>query len=456
MSSQVDESVLARIPTEVAEWIETTQGATIVGLERNPSRREGWIVTLKAPSGETAERFLRLDRDTEPGSTIREARVVEVLQDHGVPVAGLFVRDEELCTALYTRAPGRADLNNAPAAEQRAVFEHFIEILADWHRLDPQAMELDDVLEWPSSPTEAAMLEVVKLQTTHRPEELEEPLVTFGIEWLLRHVPSSMDRVALLQGDTGPANFLFSDHRVTAVIDWEWAHFGDPMEDLGNVAYRNIFHPSGDLRELFALYGAKVGTPVALDRIYYYRAQQAVRSAIALARMTARNDPNTPVALNLAYRLINDRIACESMAEAIGLVVARPDPLVEEEEHHDANSFSDVVVDNLEREILPLLGDDWSRYRLRDVSVLVRCIDRQLRFAQLFEERDLDELNALLGTGHRSLAEGLRDLNRQVSALMATAEGEVLAYLARRAYRAEELFEPAVDLFPDRRLSPFA
>lgn len=443
------------IPPEVAEWIERSQEATIADLERNPSRREGWIVKLTARPGESFERFLRLDRDTEPGSTLKEARVVEALQRNGVAVPRLFARDDALCTALYERVPGRADLNNADPPEQRAVFEHFIDIMADWHLLDPRQLGLGDLLEWPTSPTDAAMQEVEKLRATHRPEELEEPLVTFGVEWLVRHVPSALERVALLQGDTGPANFLFSDRRVTAVVDWEWAHFGDPMEDLGNVAYRNTFHPSGDLRQLFSRYAARVGAPVATERVSYYRAQQAVRSTIALTRMTATNDPNTPVALNLAYRLINDRLACESMAEAMGMELPRPEPLAHDPSGRSGHSFGDVVVDNLEREILPLVEDEWRRYRLRDVTVLVRCMDRQLRLRHLFEAQDLAELNVLLGTAHRSPAEGARDLNRQVPDLVASgAEKEVLSFLARRAQRAEELFEPAVALFPDRRLSP--
>jgi hypothetical protein len=41
-------------------------------------------------------------------------------------------------------------------------------------------------------------------------------------------------RAVLVHGDYGPNNMLFDPitHTTAAVIDWEWAHAGDPVEDL--------------------------------------------------------------------------------------------------------------------------------------------------------------------------------------------------------------------------------
>ena len=38
---------------------------------------------------------------------------------------------------------------------------------------------------------------------------------------------------ALLWGDAGPHNLLVADGRITALLDWELAHLGHPLEDLG-------------------------------------------------------------------------------------------------------------------------------------------------------------------------------------------------------------------------------
>jgi thiamine kinase-like enzyme len=42
-----------------------------------------------------------------------------------------------------------------------------------------------------------------------------------------------MERSVLVHGDFGPQNMLFdSSDQVTAVVDWEFAHVGHPIEDL--------------------------------------------------------------------------------------------------------------------------------------------------------------------------------------------------------------------------------
>ncbi|GHH36644.1 phosphotransferase family protein [Streptomyces candidus] len=46
--------------------------------------------------------------------------------------------------------------------------------------------------------------------------------------------PRARPGTVLVHGDFGPNNLLLTGDasRVTAVLDWEWAHWGDPVEDL--------------------------------------------------------------------------------------------------------------------------------------------------------------------------------------------------------------------------------
>jgi aminoglycoside phosphotransferase (APT) family kinase protein len=46
---------------------------------------------------------------------------------------------------------------------------------------------------------------------------------------------ATRDSAVLVHGDYGPQNCLLGPaaaHEVIAVVDWEWAHAGDPVEDL--------------------------------------------------------------------------------------------------------------------------------------------------------------------------------------------------------------------------------
>ncbi|MGK5681561.1 phosphotransferase family protein [Actinoplanes sp. URMC 104] len=66
----------------------------------------------------------------------------------------------------------------------------------------------------------------------------------------------------LVHGDYGPNNMLFDPDtfRVTALLDWEWAHPGDPAEDLAWCEWIvRRHHPEAveALGELFAGYGVR-------------------------------------------------------------------------------------------------------------------------------------------------------------------------------------------------------
>ena len=107
--------------------------------------------------------------------------------------------------------------------------------------LDLDALGLRDVMQYePKTPRECALAEVDLIVAQWRPflDGHADPLTHYGLDWLSRFAPESVARVSLVQGDTGPVNFMFQGDRVSAVIDWELGHFGDPMEDLGNIAVR--------------------------------------------------------------------------------------------------------------------------------------------------------------------------------------------------------------------------
>ncbi|MEP6870584.1 MAG: phosphotransferase family protein [Anaerolineaceae bacterium] len=61
------------------------------------------------------------------------------------------------------------------------------------------------------------------------------PVFYDGYLTLRRDRPRELPLV-LCHGDFNPSNFLYEDGKVTALIDWENSHVGDPREDLGWLA----------------------------------------------------------------------------------------------------------------------------------------------------------------------------------------------------------------------------
>ena len=78
--------------------------------------------------------------------------------------------------------------------------------------------------------------------------------------WLIDHRPPPVEPV-VVHGDFRLGNLIVGDDGLRAVIDWELAHLGDPMEDLGWLcvkAWRFGQRPPvaglGEYDELFAAY----------------------------------------------------------------------------------------------------------------------------------------------------------------------------------------------------------
>ncbi len=60
-----------------------------------------------------------------------------------------------------------------------------------------------------------------------------QPIAQAAVRWLRRNLPDTPGKLALVHGDFRSGNFLFDTQGdIHAVLDWEMAHIGDPLEDL--------------------------------------------------------------------------------------------------------------------------------------------------------------------------------------------------------------------------------
>jgi aminoglycoside phosphotransferase (APT) family kinase protein len=65
-------------------------------------------------------------------------------------------------------------------------------------------------------------------------EQHPQPIVRAAIRRLRRDPPPPASRISVVHGDYRNGNFLHDGAgRILAVLDWEMAHLGDPLEDLG-------------------------------------------------------------------------------------------------------------------------------------------------------------------------------------------------------------------------------
>jgi aminoglycoside phosphotransferase (APT) family kinase protein len=61
------------------------------------------------------------------------------------------------------------------------------------------------------------------------------PVFDLTFRWLSQIIPQPADHVRLVHGDYRNGNLIIGQDGLRAVLDWEGAHVGDPMEDLGYI-----------------------------------------------------------------------------------------------------------------------------------------------------------------------------------------------------------------------------
>ncbi len=64
------------------------------------------------------------------------------------------------------------------------------------------------------------------------------PVFRYGLRYLRTILPQEQAEVSLIHGDFRNGNLIVDDNGLAAVLDWELAHRGDPMEDLAWLCLR--------------------------------------------------------------------------------------------------------------------------------------------------------------------------------------------------------------------------
>ena len=113
-----------------------------------------------------------------------------------------------------------------------------------------------------------------------RLDAIEEPFVALELitRWLRRHAPLDSGERVLVHGDFRVGNFMVAPAGLTAVLDWEFAHYGAPEEDVAWIAVRDwrfgkVDRPVGgfaDRAPFHAAYSAASGRSLDPARVHWW------------------------------------------------------------------------------------------------------------------------------------------------------------------------------------------
>jgi aminoglycoside phosphotransferase (APT) family kinase protein len=400
--------------------------------------RELYLVDVETPDGAVVPLVLRCEAGGSfTGTEIspaKEAVVYRALEHTAVPVPRVVGMAPGNAALLMERVPGTTDMSQLDATQQARAMEHFIDALVRLHNLDVADLELPG-FALPRTPEEHARLDLDAW--TRLGDEYVvhlDPLVRFAGAWLRAHPPTSVDRTVLVHGDAGPGNFLVDGDEVTGIVDWEFAHLGDPMDDW---AWIDMRAGGDDLSELQDRYRAATGIAIDHDRVRYWRVAVDYRCAITTSMAASRGGGARGLA---PYLLVTERYVV-GLADRLGALLGVTEvPELPAPANTARTSHYDLLLDGI-RSAVRAIDDPEAREATRNLQILVHYLRAYDELGHQLEAMDRDDRAATFGAAGDDEAE-LRGVLEE-----AGRDGDevVLRYLLRRTRREQTLWATLLD-----------
>lgn len=151
----------------------------------------------------------------------------------------------------------------------------------------------------PQPPVEHSPAQWTLAQTEKNLDEIGEPhpALEFGLRWLRLHEPTSPGKLGLIHGDYRIGNVVMNENGLVSVLDWEFAHIGDPYEDLAWSQVRDWRFGYDHLRfggiaqpdEFFTAYEKELGVTLNYDAVRYWEIMGNVRWAVGMLNQARRH-----------------------------------------------------------------------------------------------------------------------------------------------------------------------
>jgi aminoglycoside phosphotransferase (APT) family kinase protein len=275
--------------TGIANLIRLSAGATqeLWRFEAVAGDRQVPLIVRRPPGG-TRVREGAMSMEVEAQLVVAAAKV-------GVPVPPVrhvFTPDEGIGHGfIMDFIPGETlggrIVKNPEFAEARTMLARQCgEILARIHTMDPD--------EFPTlrRPTTREQLE--GSLAAYRATNWPRPVFDLAFRWLDQHMPPTLEKPRFVHGDFRNGNLMIGPEGVRAVLDWEGAHVGDPMEDMGWMCANSWrfgvenkpVGGFGEREDLYAGYEAAGGAPVNRAASKWWEVFASLRWGVLCAGMT--------------------------------------------------------------------------------------------------------------------------------------------------------------------------
>ena len=285
----------------VASFYPGATGVSSAAKLSGGASQETWSFDILHASGSSGAILRRSPKGygaapTRAAGLAAEARLMQLAHEAGLPspkVMHVLMPEDDLGTGfIMARIEGetiaRKILRDEQFAKARPMLARQLgKIAAGIHGL-PRA-ELPELREM------SATKEIGELEREVRGFNWPRPMFELALRWLRDHDPGSSGEVTLVHGDFRHGNLIIGPDGVRAVLDWELAHLGDPMEDLGWICvnswrFGEIDKPVGGFgsrEELFAGY-EEGGRKADRSRVKFWEVMGTLRWGVMCCGMMQR------------------------------------------------------------------------------------------------------------------------------------------------------------------------
>jgi aminoglycoside phosphotransferase (APT) family kinase protein len=308
MSAPADERRAA-----LAHFLAAAAGAAAVEITtltplRGGAIQENWAVDAHFANGPRAgSQRLVLRTTAATGvraslSRLEEFAVLKAAFDAGVTVPEpLFATDDKAVFGkpffIMRRVKGTAAahrITRDPVLDPAlpAIAERLGRELARIHRIRPPRQDLA-FLPPPDEVGPAQQLGAFRAYLDRHASP--RPVLEWGIHWLETHLPPPAEPV-LCHHDFRTGNYMLDGPELTGILDWEFAGWGDPYEDIGwfcskGWRFARLDREAGGIADraaFYAGYESGSGQPVDPQRVFFWEVLASVRWAVIALEQSDR------------------------------------------------------------------------------------------------------------------------------------------------------------------------
>ncbi|MBO6521788.1 MAG: phosphotransferase family protein [Rhodospirillales bacterium] len=212
------------------------------------------------------------------------------------------------------------------------------------------------------------------------------PALEWGLAWLEANAPSG-DEIVFSHRDYRTGNYMVTDGKLTAILDWEFAGWSDPMEDIGWLTAKcwrfgandRVCGGVGSLDALIRGYEAESGRTVDRPMVAYWQVMATMRWAVIALQQADRfvtgGERNLELALTahivpeLEMQILDATAPVDPAPLPDGVQPVRPDPSLD--------ALLGIARDIVRNDLASVLDGD-ARYKALMAANALGIVERQI------------------------------------------------------------------------------